>query len=106
MTPIWTASIDARMGQPIVSSVTPRLWSTSTWPAAFAPPWLPMHGTTNGSAPMRFSSATTVARITSMPVMPRLPAVTATDMPGRTLRATPRRANFGADGARHIVQPR
>ena len=44
-----------------------------------------------GSAPRRFSSPTTVARMAAMPVMPRLPAVMATRMPGRTRWATPSR---------------
>ena len=92
VSPMRTVSMDERMGQPTASSVTPSDCRTESWPSAVAPPWLPMQGTRKGSAPRRFSSATTVARMMGMPVMPRLPAVTATRMPGRTFAATPSRA--------------
>ena len=46
-----TTSIVARMGAWTVCSVTPYEASTSIWPSAVAPPWLPMAGTMNGCAP-------------------------------------------------------
>ena len=46
-----TVSIVARISQPMASSVIPSDSSIARWPSAVAPPWLPIAGTTNGSAP-------------------------------------------------------
>ena len=43
---------------PTLSSVTPRPSSTARCPAAVAPPWLPMQGTTKGSPPASRTAAT------------------------------------------------
>jgi len=42
-----------------------------------------MAETMKGLAPIALSASTTVRSITGIPVIPLLPAVTATDMPGR-----------------------
>ncbi len=44
-------SIVARISAPTDSSVMPSELSILSWPSAVAPPWLPIAGTTNGSAP-------------------------------------------------------
>ena len=44
-------SIVARISAPIASSVMPSVSSIARCPSAVAPPWLPIAGTTNGSAP-------------------------------------------------------
>ena len=49
--PSSTASMVARTGTPIDSDVIPQPASTSRCPSAVAPPWLPIAGTMNGSAP-------------------------------------------------------
>ena len=57
--PTRITSMEERMGARTVSSVMPLLASTSIWPAAVAPPWLPMPGITNGSAPASRTAAAT-----------------------------------------------
>ncbi len=49
------------MRAPTVASVMPRVSSTSTWPGAVPPPWLPIAGITKGRAPADRSAATTAA---------------------------------------------
>ena len=46
-----TVSIVARISAPMASSVMPSVSSIARCPSAVAPPWLPIAGTTNGSAP-------------------------------------------------------
>ena len=46
-----TTSMLERMGQPMRSAPRPYDSSTARWPSAVAPPWLPMAGTRNGTAP-------------------------------------------------------
>ena len=58
---------------------------TARWPSTVAPPWLPIAGTTNGSAPTARSSSATVRMTVWMSAMPRLPAVIATRCPGAIL---------------------
>ena len=84
----------ARISAPTLSGVTPRLASISIWPGAVAPPWLPMAGKTKGSAPAARTSSTTARTMTGRLLMPRLPAPTATRMPGlmRCMGLLPRSA--------------
>ncbi len=51
------------------------------WPSAVEPPWLPITGTMNGSAPLAFSTATTARTMSGMWSMPRLPAPMAMRLP-------------------------
>ena len=82
--PICTTCMDERMGQPTACSVMPRPSNSSSWPWAVAPPWLPMAGTKNGFAPASRSRATSAPKSWGIRSMPRLPAVMAISMPGRT----------------------
>lgn len=66
----------------MASSVIPKPASISFCPSAVAPPWLPMAGTMNGSAPRRFTASTTALVMMSTLRIPRLPAVMAMIMPG------------------------
>ena len=85
------------------ASVMPYDSSSRRCPSAVPPPWLPMAGTTNGSAP-RPSRCSTIARvIAAMLAMPRLPAVTATLCPGRTLSAQVQPRKLRLDLGRHVV---
>ena len=87
-------SIVARISAPTDSSVMPSEWSIFSWPSAVAPPWLPIAGTTNGSAP-RSRSPPIAPRVSSTRLLsPRLPAPTATVMPGVT--AGPSRSTTAA----------
>ena len=82
VSPIFTDSIVARMGHPTVSSSTPRWRNTSACPSAVEAPWLPIAGTTNGSAPPPFRTSTSPATTSAMPPTPRLPTPTATEPDG------------------------
>ena len=66
----------------MLSSVTPYPASTSTWPSAVAPPWLPIAGRTNGSPPRSRTASPAARRIRAMLATPRLPAVIPTRIPG------------------------
>ena len=68
--------------------------STCRWPSAVPPPWLPMAGTRNGSAPSARKCSTAARRITAMLAIPRLPAVMATLCPGCTRRCSSSRASW------------
>ena len=83
------------------SSVMPSSASIARWPSAVAPPWLPIAGTTNGSAPSSRSPAIVPRSSSTRPVRPRLPAPTATVIPGvdvaRERAGRPRRVRRGLD---------
>src|SRR5215207_897803 len=81
VSPSSTTSIEDLMGTPTDSSVTPRLRRISTCPSAVAPPWLPIAGTMKGFAPASFRIWTSERKISSIPEIPRLPAVIATSAP-------------------------
>ena len=81
LVPTSVTSIDASIGAPTSRSVTPYPASTSRWPSAVAPPWLPMAGTITGSAPRARSHRTSVAAISPMRSTPRLPMAKATRLP-------------------------
>ena len=49
--PIRSTSMEEHTGAPTVASLTPMPASSSACPSPVAPPWLPIAGTTNGSAP-------------------------------------------------------
>src|SRR4051794_18887154 len=83
-----TVSIVARISAPIASSVMPSSSSMPRCPSAVAPPWLPIAGTTNGSAPRSRRPSMVPRRTSTRPVSPRLPAPTATVMPGDTSKAS------------------
>ena len=86
--PILTVSMLERISQPIVASRMPSDARTSSWPSAVAPPWLPMAGTTNTSAPAA-RTAVTAARVTSaIRSIPRLPTARQTRWPGRIVPST------------------
>lgn len=87
--PTSTVSMLERIGQPALLSVTPSPASSAFWPSAVAPPWLPMAGTTKGSAPQARTRAAMAATRTGSSAMPRLPTLRATRMPGRTALARP-----------------
>jgi hypothetical protein len=82
-----TVSMVARISAPMASSVMPNDSSIARWPSAFAPPWLPMAGTTNGSAPSSRKPLMTPRMSATRSVRPRLPPPTATVIPGVTLLA-------------------
>ncbi len=88
--PSTTVSIVARISAPTDSAVTPRCSSIARWPSAVAPPWLPIAGTTNGSAPSERSPLIDPRSSSTRRDSPRLPAPTATVMPGRTASASVR----------------
>ena len=88
VSPSSTTSIDERIGAPQSSSVMPRDSRISTCPSAVAPPWLPIAGTIKGSASISFRISTRERRIPSIWAMPRLPAVSATLMPGLMVEET------------------
>src|SRR4051812_10356420 len=79
-----TVSMVGWMGIPPVCSVIPRSANIWTWPSAVAPPWEPIAGTTNGSAPTERSQSPAARSTAGLSWMPRLPAVIATLMPRRT----------------------
>ena len=62
----------------------PSVASIARWPSAVAPPWLPIAGTTNGSAPSSRSPLIVPRSSSTRAVSPRLPAPTATVMPRPT----------------------
>ena len=99
VSPSSTTSIEERIGAPQSSSVTPRDSRISTCPSAVAPPWLPIEGTINGSAPISFKIATRERRIPSISAMPRLPAVSATLIPGLMAEAISSRPNCSRSAA-------
>ena len=55
--PIRSVSMEARMGAPIASGVTPKEASTSDCPSGVAPPWLPIAGRMKGCPPRRVTSS-------------------------------------------------
>ena len=78
-------SILESMGAPTDSSETPSDSSIIRCPSLVPPPWLPIAGKMNGSAPYERSRATAVRTISGSWSIPRLPTATATRSP---LRAT------------------
>ena len=72
----------ASMGQPMASSVKPSSASSVTWPAATAPPWLPIAGTMKGASPRPLSHSTAALTTAGLLLIPRLPQVIATRAPG------------------------
>ena len=103
--PTSTVSMLERIGQPALLSVTPSPASSAFWPSAVAPPWLPMAGTTKGSAPQARTRAAMAATRTGSSAMPRLPTLRATRMPGRTAlaagHAAQARAKVAGMSSRH-----
>lgn len=89
----------ARIGHPTNASVTPYDSINRRWPSASPPAWLPMEGTRNGSAPSVFRWATMARTIWARLAMPRLPTVTATVWPGRTLRPRSSLASWACTSA-------
>ena len=77
-----TASMEETMGTPIVSSVIPKLERIIRCPSAVEPPWLPIAGIIKGLHPSSFGKSHTVLIVNAMLATPRLPAVTAIDIPG------------------------
>src|SRR5262249_32646478 len=51
------------------------------WPSAVPPPWLPIAATTHGSRPCSRRVSMVARAIRSIPAIPRLPTVTATEAP-------------------------
>ncbi len=80
----------ASTGTPKVCSVIPNVANTPVCPAAVAPPWLPMAGTTNGLASSSSTTSTIAFAAGTRSVIPRLPNAIATESPGRIDPATPR----------------
>ena len=101
--PRSTVSIEERISQPIVAGVIPYPARTASWPSAVAPPWLPMAGTMNTSAPASCSRSTTALTTSSMRSMPRLPAATQARVPGRTVPMTSSIARRTAAGTSSIA---
>ncbi len=97
--PTVTASMVETISAPTVSSVTPRPASTARCPAAVAPPWLPMQGTTKGSPPTSWTAATAAARTAGRSWIPLLPAVIATRAPDLTESLRPARSSPSATAA-------
>ena len=91
------------MGARTEASVMPLLASTSICPAAVAPPWLPMPGTTKGCPPASRTAAATSRTATARFGMPRLLPVMAIRCPDRTPArkgATSRRVAAATSGSR------
>ena len=95
-----------RIGQPTDAALMPYDSSTCRWPSAVPPPWLPIAGTSSGSAPSERKCSTAARRIKAILAIPRLPAVMATLCPGCTRRCSSNRANWAWTSRGDVGHPR
>ena len=79
------------------------LRSTSCCPSGVAPPWLPMAGTMNGSAPSALTTSITVLTTGTMHLIPRESTPRAIRIPGRIRSATWGGAQCSTYRSSHVV---